>query len=161
MAILSAPRFYLQPIGGGKVSWGFSQMSNISVEVEPKEFLYCESDGTLTHTKQYGKTVPPSVTLEKPMDTDTTLWAWHMAVQAGIPNARKSCTLVVYPAGSPGIRPEGAPVFQWELRDAWPQKIGVSGMSAGDTQVGTLTVTFACDLIQVLTANGGTVSPSP
>jgi phage tail-like protein len=158
--VLSAPRFYLQPIGGGKVAWGFSQMNNIAVEVEPKEYLYCESDGALTHTKQYGKTVPPTVTLEKPMDNDTTLWAWHMAVQAGMPGARKNCSLTVFGPGSPGVAPQGAPEFVWELLEAWPQKIEVSGMHAGDTEVGTLTVTFACDFIQVLTAKGDTVPPS-
>jgi len=32
--ILSAPRFYVQPVGSGKPGWNFSEMANITTEVE-------------------------------------------------------------------------------------------------------------------------------
>ena len=158
--IISAPRFYFQPSGGGKPAWNFSEMNNITSEVAVQELLYCDADGALQHTKQYGKTVPPSVTLVKPMDNDRGLWAWHMSAQFGNPYARLDCTLSVYSAGSPDIPPQGQPVFQWILDKAWPTRLDVSGMRAGDTQVGTLTVTFACDKITVLGANGSVSGPA-
>jgi len=152
--ILSAPRFIVRPLGYPKQAWNFSEMSNISSEVEPHEFIYCDSDGTIHHTKQYGKTAPPTVTLKKPMDTDRTLWAWHMSVQLGNPLAKIGCTLSVYLPGSPGVPAAGGPMFQWEMSEAWPSKLDVSDMRAGSTEAGELTVTFACDTIEVLGAKG-------
>ena len=155
--ILSAPRFYVQPVGCGKPGWNFQEMTNIALEVEAHELIYCDTDGAINHTKQYGKTKPPSVTLKKPMDTDRSLWAWHASVQLGNQSARLDCTLSVFPAGSPGLPTTGAPMFQWTLWKAWPSKLDVSGMKAGNTEAGTLTITFACDLIETMGANG---SPS-
>ena len=153
-SILSAPRFVVQPVGQPKPAWNFSEMANITSEVEPHEFIYCDPDGAVHHTKQYGKTKPPSVTLKKPMDTDRSLWAWHMSVQLGNPAAKIGCTLSVYLPGSPGLPPTGPPLFQWTMTEAWPYKLDVSGMKAGNTEAGVLTVTFACDTIEVLGAKG-------
>lgn len=158
--ILSAPRFYFQPTGCGKPAWNFSEMSNISTEVAVEEFIYCDFDGAIQHTKQYGKTTPPSVTLIKPMDTDRALWAWHMSVQYGNQHARLDATLSVFAPGSPDMPPQEQPMFQWTLEKAWPARLDVSGMRAGDTQVGTLTVTFACEKITVLGANGTVSGPA-
>jgi phage tail-like protein len=158
--ILSAPRFIVQPIGGGKPSWSFSEMSNITTEVEMNEFIYCDPDGAIHHTKQYGKTKPPSVTLKKPMDTDRSLWAWHMSVQLGNQEARLDCTLQVFLPGSPGMPPTGKPMFQWTMTKAWPSKLDVSGMKAGNSETGVLTVTFACDTIEVLDAKGNATGPA-
>lgn len=158
--ILSAPRFYFQPTGGGKPAWNFSEMNSISTAVDVHEFIYCDPDGAIRHTKQYGKTVPPSVTLVKPMDDDRLLWAWHMSVQCGNQNARITSTLSVYLPGSPDLPPQGQPMFQWDLEKAWPARLEVSNMRAGDTQAGTLTVTFACELITVMGANGSPAGPA-
>jgi phage tail-like protein len=152
--ILSAPRFIVRPLDFPKQAWNFSEMSNITTEVEPQEFIYCDSDGAVHHTKQYGKTSPPTVTLKKPMDTDRTLWAWHMSVQLGNQAAKIGCTLSVYMPGSPGLPAVGGPMFQWTMTGAWPSKLDVSGMRAGNTEAGVLTVMFACDTIEVLGANG-------
>src|SRR5579859_7950764 len=152
--IVSAPRFTVQPVCYGKLSWNFSEMTNIAVEVEPHEFIYCDPDGAVQHTKQYGKTKPPNVTLKKPMDTDRLLWSWHDSVQLGNLGAKLDCTLSVYRAGSPDLPPGEAAMFIWFLQQAWPSKIDVSGMKAGQGEAGTLTVTFACDLIKVKGAKG-------
>lgn len=157
--ILSAPRFVIQPVLSSKPGWNFSEMANITTEVEPQEFIYCEPDGTIRHTKQYGKTKPPSVVLKKPMDTDRSLWAWHMSVQLGNQGAKIACTLSVFPPGSPGLPPTGAPMFQWTMTQAWPHKLEVSGMKAGNTEAGLLTVTFMCDTIEVLGAKGNAAGP--
>lgn len=158
--ILSAPRFVVQPINMPRQLWNFSEMTNITSEVEPQEFIYCDYEGAVHHTKQYGKTNPPSVTLKKPMDTDRTLWAWHMSVQLGNQAAKISCTLSVFLPGSPGIPTTGPPMFQWTMTEAWPSKLDVGGMKAGNTEAGTLTVTFACDTIEVLGAKGSVGGPA-
>jgi phage tail-like protein len=163
---LSAPRFVVTPSGGTTPkTWTFSELSNISMEVEPHEYIYTDSLGTITHTKQYGKTAPPKVTLKKPMDTDRTLWLWHLAVQAGNDMAKIDVALQVWNAGSPDVKPMSPPLFQWNLQKAWPSKLEVAGMKAGGTETGVLTVTFACELIEILTQNGaptsGAASGSP
>lgn len=152
--ILSAPRFYVQPVGGGSTKWSFSEMTNITAEVEPSQFLYCDPDGSIVHTKQYGMVKPPTVVLKKPMDLDRTLWMWHYSCQCGNPEARMDCTLNVFPAGSPGHKPDGKPIWQFTMGLAWPSKMEVSGMKAGSTDTGTLTVTFSCDYIEVAQARG-------
>lgn len=147
--ILSAARFVLQVAGGGQ-SWGFSELSGIKMEVEPTELIYCKPDGTLEHTKQYGKTKPPEVTLRKPMDDDTTLWAWHIQAQAGDPKALMECTLTAYTAGSPGIAPASADqLFSWTLINAWPMKLDLAGMKSGATETPQLTLTLTCDQIMI------------
>jgi phage tail-like protein len=154
---ISSARFLLSTAtGNGK--WAFQELSNISMEVEPHEFIYCTADGTIEHTRQYGKTNPPKVTLKKPMDDDTTLWAWHLAAQAGSPNARIDCSLIAYSAGSPKIPPtQKDKVFEWLLANAWPSKVELSGLKAGATDTAVLTVTLQCDLI---TVPGTTSSPT-
>jgi phage tail-like protein len=146
--IISAARFVLG-VTGGSAAWGFSELAGIAVEIEPSEYIFCDAKGTVVHTKQYGKTKPPTVTLKKPMDDDKTLWGWHLNAQAGSPNARLDCTLAAYGAGSPGITPDASnPVFSWTLLSAWPSKIDLAGMKAGATETPLMTVTFACDLIE-------------
>jgi phage tail-like protein len=152
---LSAPRFIVAPTGGQTPqSWTFSELANIALEVESHEYIFTDNFGAINHTKQFGKTAPPKVTLKKPMDSDRSLWAWHMAVQGGNDLAKIDVTLQVWNAGSPGMPPVGAPYFQWTLQRAWPSKVELSGMKAGATDTGVLTVTFACDKIVILTANG-------
>jgi hypothetical protein len=51
-------------------------------------------------------------------------------------------------------------MFQWTLFSAWPQKIDLAGMKAGNTEVGMLTVTFACDVIQVMGTTGRPSGPA-
>lgn len=160
--ILSAPRFIMAPTGGGgktPQTWSFQEMSSISMEVEAHEFIYCDYQGTINHTKQFGKTAPPKVTLKKPMDLDRTLWAWHMSVQAGNEMAKLDVSLQLWSAGSPDIPPVGKPEFQWHLHKAWPSKLDVSGMKAGTTDTGVLTVTFACELITIEGAQGKATGP--
>jgi phage tail-like protein len=151
----SAPRFIMTPTHGSTPqSWRFSELSNISMEVEAHEFIFTDNLGTINHTKQYGKTAPPKVTLKKPMDTDRSLWLWHLAVQAGNDEAKLDVALQLWNAGSPDLPPMGPPLFQWSLQRAWPSKIELAGMKAGGTETGTLTVTFACEVIYLLTQNG-------
>jgi phage tail-like protein len=144
---ISAARFVLSTAtGNGK--WAFQEMSNISMEVEPHEFIYCNVDGSIAHTKQYGKTNPPKVTLKKPMDNDTTLWGWHLAVQLGSEAARVDCSLIAYKAGTAAPTAQDQ-VFEWLLERAWPSKLELSGLKAGATDTAVLTVTLSCDMITI------------
>jgi phage tail-like protein len=145
--VISAARFILSTAtGNGK--WSFQEMSSINMEVEPHEFIYCKPDGSIEHTKQFGKTKPPSVTLKKMMDEDTTLWGWHMAVQLGSDAARIDCSLFAYKAGTAAPTSKDQ-VFEWKLINAWPSKIDLAGLKANSTDTPLLTVTLACDWITI------------
>lgn len=51
----------------------------------------------VTHTKQQmGPTLPPTVTLKRGLDGDTTLWQWHQLALDGAPNARQEVVLGMY-----------------------------------------------------------------
>ena len=90
------------------------------------------------HTKQYGKTKPPQVTLKRGLDPETYMWAWHQAVLQGEPTARKTCSLQLFAASqSPK---SGQPIITYVLENAWPSKLEIAGMKAGATEVVTETV---------------------
>lgn len=140
--VMSASTFVIQ-VDGIQVA-SFSELSGISTEVEPVEYISTGPEGIL-HTKQYGKTKPPTVTLRRGMDTETYMWAWHQAVLQGEPTARKTCSLQLFAAAqSPK---SGQPIITYILENAWPSKLEISGMKAGATELVTETVVLHCDQI--------------
>ena len=140
--VMSASSFVIQ-VDGIQVAT-FSELSGISTEVAPVEYIATGPDG-IVHTKQYGKTKPPSVTLKRGMDTETYMWAWHQAVLQGEPTARKTCSLQLFAASqSPK---SGQPIITYVLENAWPSKLEISGLKAGATEVVTETVVLFCDQI--------------
>jgi len=76
------------------------------------------------HTKQFGKTKPPTVTLKRGLDTETYMWAWHQAVLLGDPAARKTCSLQLFAAS---VSPKsGQPLITYLLENAWPSKLEIA-----------------------------------
>jgi phage tail-like protein len=140
--VMSASTFVIQ-VDGIQVA-SFSELSGISTEVEPVEYISTGPEGIL-HTKQYGKTKPPSVTLKRGMDAESYMWAWHQAVLQGEPTARKTCSLQLFAASqSPK---SGQPIITYILENAWPSKLEISGMRAGASELVTETVVLFCDQI--------------
>lgn len=139
--IVGAPRFRVQ-IGGQTVA-SFQELSGINTEVEPTQYLYTKN-GNTHHTKQFGKTKPPTITLKRGLDSKRMMWAWHQQVLAGSPTARKDAVLVVYNGNTPGPK--------YILKNAWPSKVEISGMKAGNSAAVMETVTLQCDSIQYLPA---------
>ena len=138
--VMSASTFVIQ-VDGIQVA-SFSELSGINTEVEPVEYISTGPDGIL-HTKQYGKTKPPTVTLKRGMDAETYMWAWHQAVLQGEPTARKTCSLQLFAAAqSPK---SGQPIMTYILENAWPSKLEISGMKAGSSELDTETVVLFCD----------------
>jgi phage tail-like protein len=141
-AVMSASTFVIQ-VDGIKVAT-FTELSGINTEVEPVEYIATGTEGII-HTKQYGKTKPPQVTLKRGLDPETYMWAWHQAVLQGEPTARKTCSLQLFAASqSPK---SGQPIITYVLENAWPSKLEISGMRAGASEVVTETVVLLCDQI--------------
>jgi phage tail-like protein len=140
--VMSASTFVIQ-VDGIQVA-SFTELSGISTEVEPVEYIATGPEGIL-HTKQYGKTKPPMVMLKRGVDTETYMWAWHQAVLMGEPTARKTCSLQLFAAS---VSPKsGQPLITYILENAWPSKLEVAGLRAGSSEVVTETVTLLCDQI--------------
>ncbi|MEU9129896.1 phage tail protein [Kitasatospora sp. NPDC048540] len=139
---MSASTFVIQ-VDGIQVAT-FSELSGINTEVESIEYISTGREG-IVHTKQYGKTKPPTVTLKRGLDTDAYMWAWHQAVLQGEPAARKTCSLMLFAASrSPS---SDSPIITYILENAWPSKLDIGGMKAGATEVVTETVVLHCDHI--------------
>lgn len=157
LQIVSAPRFYIQ-IDGYPVA-SFQEMSSMVSEVEAHEYIACDMGGPvpggINHTKQYGKIKPPEVTLKRGFDADKTLWLWHYRVRLNDPAAPQDCHLNVVQS-KPGAKDPGdvQNVMCFQLWQAWPKKLDITGLKAGDGGVAIQTVTLVCDRIDFLPANG-------
>jgi phage tail-like protein len=136
---LTAARFAIV-IDGVEIAQ-FSELSGITTEVEPVDFLE-SSDKEIIFKKLPGRRKPPHITLKRGKNTSTELWSWHEAVLNGdIAQARKSCSLVMY-----GF--DGKPVARYHCENAWPAKLEVGALKAGASEVLMETVTIVCENIQ-------------
>ena len=151
--IVSAPRFYITIDGHAVAS--FQEMSSMVSEVDAQEYIACDSTGSnpgkINHTKQYGKTKPPEVTLKRGFDSDKTLWAWHYAVRMNDPSAPQDAYLNVVQTKAGATDPNDTEtVMAFHLHRAWPKKLDISGLKAGDSAVAIQTVTLVCDQIDFI-----------
>lgn len=138
--LVAAARFVVQfDAGGGQIT--FSELQGINSEVEVSEYM---SSGTVgvTLSKQFGKIKPATVTLKRGIDGDMTLWKWHQEVLAGLPSARKGCSLLLQDT-------VGATKQTYRLTNAWPNKLDIGGMKAGGSEAVIATVTLVCEQIDL------------
>jgi phage tail-like protein len=149
--VVSAPRFYIS-ISGYPVA-SFQEMTSMVSEVDAQEYISCDSSpgstiGAVTHTKQFGKTKPPEVTLKRGFDSDKTLWAWHYQVRINDPMAPKDTFLNVVQT-KPGATDmnDTETIMSFHLHNAWPKKLEVAGLKAGDSAVAIQSVVLVCDQI--------------
>lgn len=136
---LTAARFSVV-IDGYEIA-SFSELSGITTEVEPVDYL-SSSDKEVIFKKLPGKKKPPTVILKRGKTTGTELWAWHQSVLSGdIVAARKSASLVMY-------NYDGQPVARYYLEHAWPCKLEIGALKAGASEVLMETVTLVCENLQ-------------
>ncbi len=81
---------------------------------------------------------PPTLTLKRGMTTSLELVAWHEQAQLDNAAARRNAVLTAYNAS-------GDPVARWNLTNAWPTKLQVNTLQAGDL---TETVTIVSERIE-------------
>lgn len=139
--LVSAARFVVQ-FDGSNSQITFSEMNGITSEVEPTEYL---SSGTMgvTMSKQFGKTKPATIVLKRGVDQDMGLWTWHKEVLAGLPSARKGCSLILQDT-------TGTPKQTYQLTNAWPSKLEIGGLKAGGGDAVIATVTLTCEQIDLV-----------
>jgi phage tail-like protein len=140
--VVSAARFYLNFTNLGTIA--FSELQGISSKVAPQEYIYNDDKGNTIHTKQFGKTDPPVVTLKRGLDAagNAKLMAWHALARVGDPSARGDGTLTIMDAS-------GQDSIVYSLHNAWCSELQVSSMKAGDSAVATIEVKVTCESIAV------------
>ncbi|MEU0283150.1 phage tail protein [Streptomyces sp. NPDC088147] len=122
----------------------FSELSGITTEVEPAEYIAADArTGAIVHTKQFGKTKPPTVTLKRGVDGSGAIFAWHVMCREGLGAARMSGTLQLQNA-------EGAVQATYTMFGAWPSKIEVGNLKAGASEIVLETVTFTCERVEMI-----------
>ena len=85
-----------------------------------------------------GKRTPPTLTLKRGMTTSLELVAWHERAQLDNGAARKNAVLTAYNVS-------GDPVARWNLTNAWPSRLQVNTLQAGEL---TETVTLVSERIE-------------
>ncbi|WP_042423860.1 phage tail protein [Streptacidiphilus anmyonensis] len=146
-SVVTASRF-LVSADAVKVLVYFSELGGITSEVESTEYISASSNkGEIVHSRQFGKTKPPTVVLKRGVDGGGEMWAWHRMVLEGLDAARVGATLTMMDAG-------GKARGIYELTNAWPTKLEVTGMKAGASEVVYESVTLTCDKITYIVPAG-------
>lgn len=113
----------------------FSELTSITSKIKPL-------DTSTGNTKQFGEPQPLTVVLKRNLDPagNQTLNAWDQAARQGDPTAKLDLTLAVTETGGP---------ITYNLVNAWPSKLEISGLTAGAKQPAVETVTIVCEQITV------------
>lgn len=142
--VISAARFFIEFENLGKIA--FSELSGITSKVTHQEYIYNDEKGQTHHTKQFGKTEPPTITLKRGLDADgnAKLLAWHAMARHGQPGARSSGFLTVMDASG-----DSSAQIVYQIVNGWCSEIVVNGMKAGDSAVPAIECKIVCEEIVV------------
>lgn len=142
--LVSANHFVVQIDGstGMTNSISFTELANITSEVEPAEYYSTSQVMGVNLTKTYGKIKPATITLKRGVDNDQALWIWHNRVVMGDPTARATCSLLLQNTSRQTLA-------RYQLINAWPSKLEVAGMKAGASEVLIASCTVVCDQILI------------
>jgi phage tail-like protein len=139
LQVFSAPRFFIQ--SDQIPPLGFAELKGISSQVEHHEYIFNDEKGNTQHTKQFGKTKPPTVVLVRALDADIKpFFEWHEMARVGDPAARTGVTITVQDAS-------GNVQVTYMLENAWLTKLEIGNAKAGSTDSLMVTMTIECDKI--------------
>jgi phage tail-like protein len=135
---VTAARFSLT-IDGSEIA-SFSELGGITSEIETAERI-ASSSKDVSYKKLPGKNKPPTVTLKRGHTQSAELWAWHEAARTNTSSAVKNASLIMFDV-------LGQPVARYHLVNAWPSKVEVSTLQAGESQILYEELTLTCDHVQ-------------
>ncbi|MEC3978756.1 phage tail protein [Amycolatopsis sp. H20-H5] len=121
---------------------GFSKLSGFNSTVETQEYSYNSFLGN-NHSKQFGRTKPPSLTLERALDRAgfLQLFSWHALARQNSPAAKMIATFEIMDAG-------GGTMIACMLDNAWCSKLELDPAQAGGGTVVSMRATIECDAIR-------------
>lgn len=140
--VITAARFYLNFTNLGTIA--FSELQGITSKVASQEYIFNDDKGQTIHTKQYGKTEPPTITLKRGLDAEgnAALLRWHAYARVGDPAGRGDGTLTIMDANGKGQ-------IVYTLHHAWCSELQVTSMKAGDSAVAMIECKVTCESIAV------------
>jgi hypothetical protein len=135
--VTSAARYYLDTDHG---AIPVTRLRSVHAAGSP----VCRKLGSLQSCTQ----TPAGFTATVPLDpsSKSLLVAWSRRVKLGTPNARTTIDLIAT-SGSGGASSEIASRQLYTLDNAWPSKITIHALKAGQADTGTITVTFTGDAL--------------
>jgi phage tail-like protein len=141
--VITAARFIVDFPGQQIGRIAFSELGGISTKVVSQEYIYNDSEGKTVHTKQYGKTEPPTITLKRGLDAEGNgkLLGWHLVAREGKPEARLDGTLTIMDASGAAAK------VVYALEGAWCSELNITGMKAGASEVVTIECKITCESI--------------
>ncbi|MGX7826371.1 phage tail protein [Actinokineospora sp. 24-640] len=140
--VVSAPQFFLQAMHLPPI--GFSELGSVTSKVGSVEYIYNDARGNTHHTKQFGKTEPPTVTLKAALDKTSAnqLLLWHNMARAGDKSVRGDALLTLNDASGGQDNK-----IVYVLENAWCAEVMITGMKAGDNSVVSIEVKITCEKI--------------
>ncbi|MEV8374597.1 phage tail protein [Kribbella sp. NPDC056861] len=140
--VVSAARFVVDFPGSPVGRMAFSELGGINSKVASQEYIYNDATGNTVHTKQFGKTEPPTISLKRAVDQAGTnaILLWHAKARGGDPTARVPGTLSVYDAGK-NLQ------AMYYLTNAWLSEVVISSMKAGASDVAMIECKITCEEI--------------
>lgn len=145
--VITAARFVVD-LPGALDRMAFSELGGISSKVATQEYIYNDDQGRTIHTKQYGKTEPPMISLKRGLDVEGNgaLLRWHVLAREGKPAARVDGTLTVMDASG-----ESSTQVKYVLEGAWCSELTITGMKAGSSDVVMIECKITCESIVAAT----------
>lgn len=141
--VVSAARFVADFKGSPMQTMAFSELGGINSKVGSQEYIFNDATGKTVHTKQFGKTEPPTIILKRALDAagNFAILAWHEMARSGDPAARADGTLSVYTAGSK------SPETVYVIESAWISEVTITSMKAGSSDVAMIECKLTCEKI--------------
>jgi len=131
---INAASYVLSVDGVAEVT--YSELVEMRSEVEPAPPT-TDPTGAIVHTKNFGTTIPPTVTLRRGLDENQFVWAWHTAVLTGDPASRKTCSLQLRGGN-------GQVLLTFVLENAWLGTVDIGSPPPPQPPIVMQTDTFVC-----------------
>ena len=119
------------------------EVSGLTIEQDVVELEENMPDGSVVVRRLPGRPKAGEVTLTRGLTADHGFEKWVKEFRSDESRAsRKSGSIVIYDY-------EGAPITSYSIINAWPRKLTIGTMKAGDTSVLTETLVIAYETLDV------------
>ena len=126
----------------GQVIAQFKEISGIESSREVIEHRENTMTGKEVIKKLPGKKSWSDITLKRGVTDNKVIWDWHKLVMDGkIDEARKNGSIVIYDYAL-------GETARWNITNCWPNKVSVSGLQAGSSDVAVEEMTLAHEGIE-------------
>lgn len=107
----------------------FKEVSGLAMEIKVIEHEELTPGGKPVLVQLPGRVKPSPVTLKRGTTDDKGWWEWINSVHSGdITTARRNCSIVLYDYAL-------GEKARFNIMNAWPSKVSISGLKAGGTEV--------------------------